>query len=292
MIFLSQLKLYILKLYRNLKHLFSNVKNFIFAHSLIQYILISFLTMIVTESFNRRSVFDTLKFLFTDFSVFSVGFCIVLTTLSFTHICKKRNFYKCFLSAVWIILSIVSFIMFSFRLLPFNFNDLLILPGTFTILPKYLSFWHLILIIVAFIIALIIVIKLYRRTNPVTVVFKKDIIFPLSMLFFTLLFCIFARGVGILDNKISGLTNKYERNGFVYCFSSSVFERGMREPTDYSSVEVATIVNDVNKDDSLKRFEIVYPACGSSNSAVKLTLDELEMTSNYKEWIDVCKLPE
>lgn len=46
---------------------------------------------------------------------------------------------------------------------------------------------------------------------------------------------------------------------------------------------------DVYLDNSLKRFKIVYPACGSSNSAVKLTLDELEKTSNYKKWIDVCK---
>jgi len=42
-------------------------------------------------------------------------------------------------------------------------------------------------------------------------------------------------------------------------------------------------------DASLKRFESVYPACGSSNSAVNLTLEELEQASGYEEWIDVCK---
>lgn len=42
-------------------------------------------------------------------------------------------------------------------------------------------------------------------------------------------------------------------------------------------------------DVSLKRFEIVYPACGSSNSAVKLTIEELEKASGYESWIDVCK---
>lgn len=42
-------------------------------------------------------------------------------------------------------------------------------------------------------------------------------------------------------------------------------------------------------DESLKRFETVYPACGSSNSAIELTIEELEKYSNYKEWIDVCK---
>lgn len=46
---------------------------------------------------------------------------------------------------------------------------------------------------------------------------------------------------------------------------------------------------EVYLDESLKRFERVYPACGSSNSAVKLTLEELERTSNYLKWIDVCK---
>ena len=43
-------------------------------------------------------------------------------------------------------------------------------------------------------------------------------------------------------------------------------------------------------DESLKRFETVYPACGSSNSFLKLTIAELEKLSGYCEWIDVCKI--
>lgn len=46
---------------------------------------------------------------------------------------------------------------------------------------------------------------------------------------------------------------------------------------------------DVYLDISLKRFEMVYPACGSSNSAIKLAIDELEKTSGYIKWVDVCK---
>ena len=44
---------------------------------------------------------------------------------------------------------------------------------------------------------------------------------------------------------------------------------------------------DVYLDESLKRFKTVFPACGSTNSAIELTIDELEKYSNYKEWIDV-----
>lgn len=42
-------------------------------------------------------------------------------------------------------------------------------------------------------------------------------------------------------------------------------------------------------DESLKKLDIVYPACGSSNSAVKLTINDLEKITNYEKWIDVCK---
>lgn len=42
-------------------------------------------------------------------------------------------------------------------------------------------------------------------------------------------------------------------------------------------------------DESLKRFEIVYPAAGNAASAVELTIPELEKYSGYKQWCDVCK---
>ena len=42
-------------------------------------------------------------------------------------------------------------------------------------------------------------------------------------------------------------------------------------------------------DESLKRFETVFPACGSSNSAIELTIAELEKYSGFTSWVDVCK---
>jgi len=42
-------------------------------------------------------------------------------------------------------------------------------------------------------------------------------------------------------------------------------------------------------DESLKRFDTVFPACGSSNSAIELTIAELEKYSGFKSWVDVCK---
>lgn len=46
---------------------------------------------------------------------------------------------------------------------------------------------------------------------------------------------------------------------------------------------------DVYLDESLKRFDTVFPACGSANSAIKLSVDDLYLFSAAKGWVDVCK---
>lgn len=51
-------------------------------------------------------------------------------------------------------------------------------------------------------------------------------------------------------------------------------------------------VNDdvtVYLDESLKRFQTIFPACGSSNSAIELTIEQLERYAPFQSWIDVCK---
>lgn len=47
---------------------------------------------------------------------------------------------------------------------------------------------------------------------------------------------------------------------------------------------------DVYLDESLRRFETVFPACGSSNSAIELTCEELDRYAHPVAWVDVCKL--
>ena len=52
-------------------------------------------------------------------------------------------------------------------------------------------------------------------------------------------------------------------------------------------------VNDgvqVYLDRSLERFDTVFPACGSANSAVELTIDEIERYSSFAAWVDVCQV--
>lgn len=49
---------------------------------------------------------------------------------------------------------------------------------------------------------------------------------------------------------------------------------------------------DIYLDESLKRFNTVYPACGNNHNAIEVTPDELASVTGYIKWIDVCKLKE
>ena len=131
--------------------------------------------------------------------------------------------------------------------MPFSFNDLLLLPNTFTILPRYLSVFQFILFLALIVFACYGVVWLYRATKPKAANLKKDAVFSVIILCISVTYFAVAHSTGVIDKRVTGLMNKYERNGFIYCYASSVFERGMSQPDDYSSVEVASIVRDVNK---------------------------------------------
>ena len=72
------------------------------------------------------------------------------------------------------------------------------------------------------------------------------------------------------------------------------------EAIEYTGYAVGGVCAfDIQRDDvhiycdvSLKRFETVFPACGSANSAIELTPDELFKYSKALDWIDISKLPE
>ena len=60
----------------------------------------------------------------------------------------------------------------------------------------------------------------------------------------------------------------------------------------FFGVKAKMLTVKVYLDESLRRFDVVYPACGSSNSAVKLSIPDLEKSCDFEQWVDVCKLPQ
>ena len=96
---------------------------------------------------------------------------------------------------------------------------------------------------------------------------------------------ILAEGMARVDNKKykaqfgkkAKMIPREEVEGFIGHEAGGVCPFGVNE-----NVEIYL-------DESLKKWDVVYPAAGNANSAVRLTLDELQDLVNAKEWVDVCK---
>lgn len=93
---------------------------------------------------------------------------------------------------------------------------------------------------------------------------------------------------------------KIDNHKFKETFGTKAKMLSPEEVIIYTGYEIGGVCpfdNPVNKlkvylDESMKRFETVLPAVGSDNSCVELTLEELEKTSKFISWIDVCKIME
>ncbi len=229
--------------------------DFALNHWLVSNGVLALITVFVTEILSRASVTGALVYMILYFPSAFMSVLIVFTMLMFARIFKKSLYWKYFISAFWITLSIINFIMFSMRMMPFNFTDILLIPSTFTVLPVYLSVWQMILIAVVVIALLVALVYLYRITPKISKNVKKSSLVFAMMLTASFSYYFFSVSTGLIDNRIPGLINKYNNNGFVYCFTSSMVDTGMREPADYSAAEVANLIKDINTGDKDKTTE-------------------------------------
>ncbi len=106
-------------------------------------------------------------------------------------------------------------------------------------------------------------------------------------------------GVGCIMIQTSGDT-KIKRSLFKEIFGIAPKLISPEEAKKYTGYEIGGVCCfditcedvDVYMDESLKRYDVIYPACGSSNSMAKLSLDECEEMTKTKSWIKVSEIKE
>lgn len=246
--------------YVKLKNLGKKIFEFSQSHWFVSNLILAFVTVFITEIFSRGSLIDAIGYMVLYFPSAAMSILIVQTMLMIPLAFKKSLYWKYFISAFWITLSIVNFIMFSMRMMPFNFTDIMLIPSTFTVLPVYLSIWQMILIGVVVFFLIFALVYIYRKTPVSSAKPKMSVILLIVMLLISFSYYFFASSVGIINNRVSGLINKYRHNGFIYCFTSSTVDTGMREPDDYSAAQLADIMENINspKTDKPTKANIIF----------------------------------
>lgn len=198
-----------------------------------------------TEITNRRSLWDTILFIFRQPHLFFFNLIIIFFTLSISLLFKKRKVWLLFLSTFWVAFGVTDFIMRFFRVTPFAATDFALLESVWSVMLVYLQIWQMILIIAAILGAIGLIIYLFIKTKKEKVNFKIAacsiaasalLIFGLSTVY---------HHTEIVPDHFSNLPDAYDGYGFAYCFTVGLFDRGIDMPEDYSKENVEEILNSI-----------------------------------------------
>lgn len=201
---------------------------------------------LVIETLARHSLIASLGFLFQSPLVFLCNVLIILSLLSFSLLFRKRIFFTCILSLVWLALGIVNGVILLNRLTPFTIYDLSSLEDGLSIVTNYFSTKVIIIAVVVAVVLVVGFIILYTKTSKLTekVNYKRAIATILVIIVGTFGIVQAGMRVGILDTFFGNLPYGYRDNGVPYSFLVTWVSTGISKPDDYSEEMIEKIFKD------------------------------------------------
>jgi len=224
--------------------------------NLIIYALLPFILNYILECFERKSLIGGLSHLLDNPMAYICNVLILLCTLSISFLFRRRIFVLSLISAIWITFGIANYILLCNRVMPFTAYDLKLITAALNVLQKYFNGIQIILIgiLALFAVAGLCLVFIKTPKSPKRVNFIKSFgIIALTGLF-TFLGINAGIRIGSLETKFGELSESYLKNGFVYCFASSLVDTGVDKPSDYSKESIEALISNepINPDSTAK----------------------------------------
>lgn len=209
--------------------------------------LISVLLILVIEVLARHSLTDGIRFVWDHPFLTLLSAAILTAFYALALLVPKRNFVWLCITVVIVGLAVTNSILLCFRITPLAATDIALLTSVFEIMGIYLTVWQIILLVLLVLVVIAGLIYLGIRM-------KKQVYHPLlavcnaviSILAVVLMIHI-GDARGWLQTEFANLPDAYADNGFVYCFTRSLFDRGISKPDTYDEDTVDNILEDLKK---------------------------------------------
>ena len=229
---------------------YSRQIDFLNRYSLLFHALLSCMLVLIIEICSRRSFIGAFKFL--SGHTFAFFFCslIIFVTLSVVYLFRRRMLMRIIISSVWLLLGIINGCVLSQRVTPFGYTDLKCISDLLTMTnTQYFSKTQEICVIVL-LGALVLFLILFSIKGPKF----QGSAHKLRAVFLCMGMALLMSGATSLAQDsnwmasyFSNIAQGYSDYGFVYGFSSSVMDRGMSKPDDYSKDTIKKITDRVAK---------------------------------------------
>ena len=223
---------------------------FLNKYSLLFHAMLSCGIVFVVEILSRRDFLSACSFVGGHTGAFLFNAFIVFASLSLVYLFRRRAFFRIIISGFWIILGIINGCILSNRVTPFGFTDLKCINDLFAMNnTNYFTAEEATIVVIGLglfaLFCAVLFIKGPRYQGRIhKIVVLASIV---SVMFIGLpVTTSAAQNANIVASYFSNIAQSYENYGFIYGFSSSVVDRGMSKPDDYTEEHVAEITDKVD----------------------------------------------
>ena len=209
------------------------------------YIVCALGVTFLIEVLARGSLLKGIYYVISSPYVFIVNALIVLMTLSVTLLLRRRFFGIALISLIWIIFGVSNCILMANRVTPFTAVDLMLIDSAFDVLDKYFDFWQIVLVIIALVAAIAGIVYLCFKAPKV----NHKIQYVRNIAAIIIIWAIgfgsiqLGLGSGLIPRQFGNLRDSYTSYGFVYCFTNSVVNTGVKKPKNYSEEAIRALIN-------------------------------------------------
>ncbi|MBR3870289.1 MAG: LTA synthase family protein [Clostridia bacterium] len=194
--------------------------------------ILSFMLCLLIESLSRHNPFGGFIFMFKHPLAFLYDTALICTTLFVAMFFKKRSAVLTLVSLLWLTMGISNFVILFFRSTPFSFVDITLLGYALQMADIYLTKLELIMIILMVVGAIAAICIAFVRTKKVE---RPKKIWYHAIAFALAIALLVSLGTVIGKKNDNSIVNAYDRFGFAYCFSRSIFDVGIDSPSDYEN---------------------------------------------------------
>lgn len=214
--------------------------------SLPLHFLLACVINFLIEVVSRLSLFEAWDYMVGTPLVFLYNAFLIFATFSIVYLVRRRTFARILLSVFWLFLGTCNGYLLTKRVTPFNAQDLKVLSDAVELTNNYFNTFELVMIIIGVVALILWIVSMWRRGGQFTG--KMHRVIALGGVAASFALCIVLTNVAVdrrvISNYFGNIAFAYEDYGFPYCFSASLFNTGINEPSGYGEEMMAQISND------------------------------------------------
>lgn len=221
-------------------------------YSLIFHYLLACTVCFFIEVISRHSFGDAFSFIFDRSLAFLYNSLIVFTSLHLVYFFRRRALMRTLISVIWLFLGTINGCVLLKRVTPFSYTDLKLVNDLFTMQSNYFSKGEALAVIILVAAVITFIVVLWKK-GPKYTGRQHRIASALSIGAFALFIPMVTQAAvsnNILASYFENIAQGYKDYGFVYSFSASVVDRGMKAPKNYSDETVQAALDKVNTENT------------------------------------------